>query len=137
MERLTRTDISMAINILSNPQSGDESDIRKAVADAIEAMRELQKYKDLEEQGRLICLPCKIGDIVYVADKTGRRVHPFTIDIIEMNKFDKSILASYIGKEQNLQYWKIRISIERFEEHFCKTKEEAKAKLKKLKEGVE
>lgn len=50
MGRLTRTDISMAINILSNPQSGDESDIRKAVADAIEAMRELQHYKDLEER---------------------------------------------------------------------------------------
>lgn len=66
MGRLTRTDISMAINILSNPQSGDESDIRKAVADAIEAMRELQRYKDLEEQGRLIELPCKGGDTVWL-----------------------------------------------------------------------
>lgn len=101
----------------------------------VEFIEKLAHYEDLEEQGRLICLPCKIGDIVYVADKTGRRVHPFTIDIIEMNKFDKSILASYIGKEQNLQYWKIRISIERFEEHFCKTKEEAEAKLEELKGG--
>ena len=30
-----------------------------------EWLKELQKYKDLEEQGRLIKLPCKIGDTVY------------------------------------------------------------------------
>lgn len=30
-----------------------------------EWLRELQKYKDLEEQDRLIELPCKIGDTVY------------------------------------------------------------------------
>lgn len=54
MSRLTRTDISMAIDILSHPQWGDESDIRKAAADAIESMKELQHYKDLEEQGKLI-----------------------------------------------------------------------------------
>lgn len=30
-----------------------------------EWLRQLQKYKDLEEQGRLITLPCKIGDTVY------------------------------------------------------------------------
>lgn len=30
-----------------------------------EWLRELQKYEDLAEQGRLIELPCKIGDTVY------------------------------------------------------------------------
>lgn len=30
-----------------------------------EWLEELQHYKDLEEQGRLITLPCKIGDTVY------------------------------------------------------------------------
>ena len=30
-----------------------------------EWLKELQKYKDLEEQGRLIELPCKISDTVY------------------------------------------------------------------------
>ena len=31
-----------------------------------EWLKELQHYKDLEEQGRLIELPCKVGDMVYV-----------------------------------------------------------------------
>ena len=30
-----------------------------------EWLKELQKYKDLEEQGRLITLPCKIGDTAW------------------------------------------------------------------------
>lgn len=28
-------------------------------------LKELQRYKELEEQGRLIVLPCKIGDTAY------------------------------------------------------------------------
>lgn len=28
-------------------------------------LEELQRYKDLEEQGRLLVLPCKVGDTVY------------------------------------------------------------------------
>lgn len=28
-------------------------------------LKELQRYKDLEEQGRLIVLPCKIGDTAH------------------------------------------------------------------------
>lgn len=28
-------------------------------------LEELKRYKDLEEQGRLLVLPCKVGDTVY------------------------------------------------------------------------
>ena len=31
------------------------------------AFEKLAKYEDLEEQGRLIKLPCKVGDVVYFA----------------------------------------------------------------------
>lgn len=34
----------------------------KQLADWLE---ELKRYKDMEEQGRLVVLPCKIGDTVY------------------------------------------------------------------------
>ena len=34
----------------------------KRLADWLE---ELKRYKDMEEQGRLVVLPCKIGDTVY------------------------------------------------------------------------
>ena len=37
-----------------------------------EWLKELQKYKDLEEQGRLIELPCKIGNTVYYINTHNR-----------------------------------------------------------------
>lgn len=36
------------------------------VATLSAAMEKLQKYEDAEEQGRLVILPCKVGDTVYV-----------------------------------------------------------------------
>ena len=42
--------------------------------DYISASEKLAHYEDLEEQGRLIELPCKIGDTVYdIADKKIRK----------------------------------------------------------------
>ena len=117
MGRLTRTDISMAINVLSHPQSGDESDIRKAVADATEAMRELQRYKDLEEQGLLHKAQLKNGTPIYVLqcdwdDNYAVHEECYVYGVTE-----------YLIGEINKDWWL--------------TKEEAEAKLKKLKEGVE
>ena len=39
-----------------------EAEKNKQLADWLE---ELKRYRDLEEQGRLLVLPCKVGDTVY------------------------------------------------------------------------
>lgn len=60
MGRLTKAELTTAIDILIHPQSGDESDIFGAHVTSIEAMKELKAYKDIEEQGRLIeVIRCK------------------------------------------------------------------------------
>lgn len=57
MERLTeRYDIA----------PDGESDVWVEQHDYISAARKLCDYEDLEEQGLLVRLPCKVGDIVYV-----------------------------------------------------------------------
>ena len=57
MERLTeRYDIA----------PDGESDAWVKQHDYISAVRKLCDYEDLEEQGLLVKLPCKVGDIVYV-----------------------------------------------------------------------
>lgn len=49
-------------------------------AEEIEAVyRRLKEYEDLEEQGRLIKLPCKIGDTVWEVNKERNIVSEFTI----------------------------------------------------------
>lgn len=57
MERLTeRYDIT----------PDGESDVWVKQHDYISAARKLCDYEDLEEQGLLVELPCKVGDVVYV-----------------------------------------------------------------------
>lgn len=57
MERLTeRYDIT----------PDGESDVWVKQHDYISAARKLCDYEDLEEQGLLVRLPCKVGDTVYV-----------------------------------------------------------------------
>ena len=44
---------------------GTTSEHIEAIEVATQALEKLQVYKNLEEQGRLIKLPCKVGDTVY------------------------------------------------------------------------
>ena len=49
--------------------SEDEFGVVRRTADGFKQeadwMEELKRYRDLEEQGRLLVLPCKVGDVVY------------------------------------------------------------------------
>lgn len=53
-----------------------------------EVLDRLRFYEDLEEQGRLIELPCKVGDMVYnlIPLRYGKDYHKDMIDKIIINK---------------------------------------------------
>lgn len=90
------------------------------IDDTLEALKELQHYKDLEEQGRLIELPCKVGDTVYVVDTDYTDIYDLSSQyyfIIEC-EFELYMITG-------LGIWVFL------------TKEEAEGKIEKLKEGVE
>ena len=72
----------------------------------------LGKYEDLEEQGRLVKLPCKVGDIIYSVIEDGLTIIElkFSLDFYVRRKND-------IGKTVFL------------------TKSEAEEKLKELRGG--
>ena len=55
--------------------------------------RKLKEYEDLEEQGRLVKLPCKVGDVVYVVTS------PFNVfDDIEYDENMKDeVYESYVS----------------------------------------
>lgn len=46
----------------------------------------LKEYEDLEEQGKLLKLPCKVGDKIYYPNKFGNRVVEFEIIQIQIFK---------------------------------------------------
>lgn len=102
----------------------------------------LGKYEDLEEQGRLIKLPCKVGDTVYVVTS------PFNVfdDIEYEENMKDEVYESYVSSitfyECGEQYRIYAKATNHFigayfrECDFCKTvfltKSEAEAKLKEL-----
>ena len=64
----------------------------------------LQEYKDLEEQGLLLRLPCKIGDTVYLVSTCGRSdIDGRFIRVIEEKTFSEFWLRD-IGKTVFLTY---------------------------------
>ena len=78
----------------------------------------LGKYEDLEEQGRLVILPCKAGDTVYKVNKASRKVTQHKVREVE----DEQVVF------ENYDY----CSFNRFGKTVFLTKSEAEAKLKEL-----
>ena len=59
-----------------------------------EWFEELKSYKDLEEQGLLVRLPCKVGDIVYVP--TRNFVSELRITLVSVDTNDMAMYFSWL-----------------------------------------
>lgn len=88
MERLTKTYSDGTHGAADNLQCGENSYAYKGLL-----LEALGKYEDLEEQGRLLRLPCKVGDAVYVVTS------PFNVfDDIEYDENMKDeVYESYVS----------------------------------------
>ena len=67
-------------------------------------LNKLRFYEDLEEQGKLIKLPCKIGDTVYnrvPRIRNGKEYHETTVDKILINE-DGVFLHFEFGLMKNI-----------------------------------
>ena len=82
-------------------------------------LEELKRYRDLEEQGRLLVLPCKVGDMVYEIIEETVPNHYFYIN--EWKVQDVSMKAvKYADEWESYDY-----------ENLYFTREEAEAAMKK------
>lgn len=101
-------------------------------------VKKLADYEDLEEQGRLIKLPCKVGDTVYVNGVLG-------CGEVERYRVIRVDYHSTLGTGRNEFYIEALLcadpdsSIAFYDKQFGKTvfltKAEAEAKLKELRGG--
>lgn len=102
-----------------------------------DAIQKLAHYEDLEEQGLLLKLLCKVGDEVFVLIYAhGEWIQPFVVSQISILKYGIEFILSYNGKDEKLRYWSTRKGIEDINSIVFLTKEEAEAKLKDLQNGV-
>lgn len=106
-----------------------------------EVLNKLAEYEDLEEQGHLIRIPCKIGDTIYVIPSEVN----YKINIVnrheELNHVYKQVVSSvgpskcgyiiYTCDNQSL------VLDEEYKETWFLTEEEAKAALRRMEEKNE
>ena len=129
MERLTER--------IDNVPDG-ESGVWVKNHDYISAAIKLAGYEDLEEQGRLIKLPCKVGDVVYrinigaMKPVIPLRVVEYRFKIVG-NCIREKICCSddFLCKQPSIIYYAEDIGNKVF-----LTKSEAEAKLKELRGGA-
>lgn len=86
-------------------------------------LQKLTEYEDLEEQGRLIKLPCKVGDTVYVI--VGKNI---SVQKIQRATIDSEMKIEFCTKRRGFALFNIGKTV-------FLTKSEAEAKLKELKGG--
>ena len=79
----------------------------EAIEVAIQTLEKLQVYKNLEEQGRLIKLPCKVGDGVYyilgIPNKTPCVIDKCKFELSDINKIGKTLFLTKSEAEAKLK----------------------------------
>lgn len=87
MKRLTRTsdsgEVAFTFNLYINCLPSEANKI-------LNVATKLKEYEDLEEQGRLLKLPCKVGSMFYYPDKEFNIVTPMRLTeiVITFNGLD-------------------------------------------------
>ena len=70
-------------------------------------LEKLADYEDLEEQGRLVILPCKVGDDVYyilgIPNETPCAIDKCTFELSDINKIGKTLFLTREEAEAKLK----------------------------------
>lgn len=72
-----------------------------------DALKKLADYEDLEEQGRLIKLPCKVGTDIYyilgIPNETPCTIDKCTFELSDINKIGKTLFLTREEAEVKLK----------------------------------
>lgn len=72
-----------------------------------EWLTQLKEYQQLEKQGRLLKLPCKVGDDVYyilgIPNETPCTIDKCTFDLSDINKIGKTLFLTKSEAEAKLK----------------------------------
>lgn len=111
----------------------------EAIEVATQALEKLQVYKNLEEQGRLVKLPCKVGDTVWqimVVGIQGKNIQYgiFKAVVTKISvDYQMNFLLSTITEDG--ERYRNEVTSTAIGETMFFTKSEAEAKLKELRGG--
>lgn len=94
----------------------------RGVFEATACVEKLAEYETAEEEGRLVVLPCKVGDTVYLPNKYMKRIVSFNIVEFYIFKDGYAILDNFENEYE----------IEDFGKTVFLTREEAEKALKEM-----
>ena len=136
MERLTRTSNSGGVAFTFDLDiTCQPSEVRKI----LNLATKLKEYEDLEEQGRLIKLPCKVGDTVWqimVVGVQGKNIKYgiFKAVVTKISvDYQMNFLLSTITEDE--ERYRNEVTSTAIGDTMFFTKSEAEAKLKELRGG--
>lgn len=133
MERLT---VKWADKVYDTFDPVDIVDNEYSKANYNKILTKLGDYEDLEEQGRLIKLPCKVGDKIFLDFAGfGKDVDKFTVKDFHLDCFKDGETTLFCDYESNDRTLSGQIDVMEFGKTVFLTKSEAEAKLKELRGG--
>ena len=103
----------------------------------IEAAEKLKEYETAEEEGRLVRLPCKVGQEMFFPDII-KGIIPLLVSEIWVQESDIKITVKYNGDDDDFKYWRTRFSVLNPDEigrKFFFGREEAEKALKEMKKN--
>lgn len=112
MERLTKRINGYAHGAEGRSKDKLTGDYCRGCFEATACIEKLAEYEDLEEQGKLLKLPCAVGDIVYAieADEEnfehfycGMKISELQFDYWMIPLFEKCIFLTKSAAEQALK----------------------------------
>ena len=102
-----------------------------------ELREKLKEYEDLEGQGMLIKLPCKVGDKIFLDFAGfGKDVDKFTVKDFHLDCFEDGETILFCDYESNDRILSGQIDVMEFGKTVFLTKSEAESKLKELKGDI-
>ena len=123
------SEIEKAIDVISShTQHFVPYDDLESLYIVVAAAEKLSEYETAEEDGRLVTLPCKAGDMLFCFSYGN--VYPFKVRCTRIYEERTEIELWYAGDEENLQFWHITIADQDIGYEFFCTKEEAEKALK-------
>ena len=138
------SEIEKAIDVISShTQHFVPRDDLEALYIVVAAAEKLAEYETAEEEGRLVVLPCKVGDTVYailhrrtLCTAQGREFEEYSCSGCEEEKCD-SYLECFVWENKFATLEWIVGNLRKFGKTVFRTREEAEKALEKMKRAME
>ena len=110
----------------------EESNCKAECGAIDDCLEKLAEYETAEEEGRLVVLPCKVGETLFCFSRG--KIYPFKVRCIRIYEERTEIELWYAGDEENLKFWHITIAEQDIGYKFFFIREEAEKASREMEE---